>query len=268
MIDRDLAEMYGVLTRRINEQVKRNPGRFPPQFCFQLTENEKAELIANCDRLKNLKHSANPPFAFNEQGVAMLSAVLHSETAVKVSIQIMNAFVEMRKFIQGNASLFQRIERVELKQSEAEHKFEHIFQALESHESKPGNGIFFDGQIFDAYIFISDLIRSAQESINLVDNYIDETVLLLLTKRRAGIKATIYTKPGKALQQNLDKHNSQYEPIELKVLMASHDRFLIVDEKEVYHIGASLKDLGKKWFAFSRIDTGDLLLLEKMNQLK
>ena len=268
MIDRDLAELYGVLTKRINEQVKRNASRFPEQFCFQLNEYEKIELVANCDRFKSLKHSSSFPIVFTEQGVAMLSAILRSETAVTVSIQIINAFVQMRKFITRNAALFQRLESVEHKQRDADEKFERIFKALESHEPQPENGIFFDGQIFDAYVFISDLIRSATKSISLIDNYIDESILLLLTKRRPGVKACIYTKPGKVLQQDVDKLNSQYEPVEVKVLTASHDRFLIIDEKELYHIGASLKDLGKKWFAFSKMDVDSLVLLKKINELK
>jgi len=268
MIDRDLAELYGVLTKRINEQVKRNANRFPEQFCFQLNEYEKIELVANCVRFKSLKHSSSFPVAFTEQGVAMLSAILRSETAVNVSIQIMNAFVEMRKFIKGNATLFQRLESVEYKQLEAEDKFERIFRALESHETRPENGIFFDGQVFDAYVFISDLIRSAEISLRLIDNYIDESVLLLFTKRKPGVSVTLYTKTGRALQLDLDKYNSQYEPVEVKELTASHDRFLIIDEKELYHIGASLKDLGKKWFAFSKMDTASLVIMKKINKLK
>ncbi|MFZ4549555.1 MAG: ORF6N domain-containing protein [Bacteroidales bacterium] len=268
MIDRDLAELYGVLTKRINEQVKRNASRFPEQFCFQLNEYEKIELVANCDRFKSLKHSSSFPIVFTEQGVAMLSAILRSETAVTVSIQIINAFVQMRKFITNHAALFQRLESVEHKMRDADNKFERIFKALESHETQPKNGIFFDGQVFDAYVFISDLIRSATKSISLIDNYIDKSILLLLTKRRSGVKVSIYTKPGKVMQQDVDKHNSQYEPVEIIALTASHDRFLIIDEKDFYHIGASLKDLGKKWFAFSKMDVGSLDLLKKINELK
>ena len=267
MIDRDLAEMYGILTKRLNEQVKRNTGRFPESFCFQLTENEKAELVAICDRFSSLKHSSALPYAFTELGVAMLSAVLRSETAVKVSIYIMNAFVDLRKFALVNAALVQRLERIENKQSEADDKFEGIFQALEKKQPKPENGIFFDGQVFDAYVFVTDLIRSAQKSISLIDNYIDESVLLLLTKRKKGVKTIIYTKLTKVLQMDVAKHNSQYEPVEVKALTASHDRFLIIDEKDLYHIGASLKDLGRKWFAFSKMDTEALNLLNKLNEL-
>ncbi len=283
MLDSDLAEMYGVEIKRLNEQVKRNGTRFPSEFMFQITESEfdflrsqfaiiesGVSLRSHSATLKDKrgKHRKYLPYAFTEQGVAMLSAVLRSETAVTVSIQIMNAFVEMRRFITGNAVLFQRLESVEQKQLEADDKFERIFRALESHETRPDNGIFFDGQVFDAYVFISDLVRSAKTSISLIDNYIDESVLLLLTKRKPGVKVTIYTKAGKTLQQDVDKHNRQYEPVEIKELTSSHDRFLIIDKSELYHIGASLKDLGKKWFAFSKMDTGTLVLLEKLNALK
>lgn len=204
------------------------------------------------------------PYVFTEQGVAMLSAVLRSETAVNVSIQIMNAFVEMRKLIAGNATIFQRLDRVELRQIEADDKFERIFRALESHEPMPEQGIFFDGQTFDAYNFVADLIRSAEKSIILIDNYIDESVLLLLTKRKHGVKAVIYTKISKVLELDVAKHNSQYEPIELKEFALSHDRFLMLDDKELYHIGASLKDLGKKWFGFSKMETETISVLNKL----
>lgn len=282
MLDSNIAEMYGVEIRRLNEQVKRNITRFPQEFMFQIDESEftflrsQYAIIEREERLRSQnailkdkrgKHRKYLPYVFTEQGVAMLSAILRSETAIKVSIQIITAFVEMRKFITGNAALFQRIQSVEHKQLEADDKFEQIFRALESHETRPENGIFFDGQVFDAYVFISDLIRSAKTSISLIDNYIDESVLLLLTKRKPGVRVTIYTKPGKALQQDVDKHNSQYEPVEVKELTASHDRFLIIDDKELYHIGASLKDLGKKWFAFSKMDAGSLVLLKKINEL-
>lgn len=282
MLDSSLAEMYGVDIKRLNEQVKRNIARFPLEFMFRINESEY-EIIRSQNAVlkteeslrsqnatlkdKRGKHRKYLPYVFTEQGVAMLSAVLRTETAVKVSIQIMNAFIEMRKFILGNAALFQRIERVEQKQLVAEDNFERIFRALENNGPRTENGIFFDGQVFDAHIFVSGLIRSAKKSINLIDNYIDESILLLLTKRNSGVKVTIYSKLNKALQLDVNKYNSQYESIEIKELSTSHDRFLIIDEKEFYHIGASLKDLGKKWFAFSKMDVGSLALLKKINEL-
>ena len=255
MIDRDLAELYGVEVKRLNEQVKRNIGRFPAEFRFQLDNTEKEELVANCDRFENLKHSSVNPYAFTEQGVAMLSAVLHSETAVKVSIQIMQAFVQMKKFISVNAGIFQRLDKVERKQIETDQKFEQVFKALEDKSIKPKQGIFYDGQVFDAYVFVSDLIKSAQKSILLIDNYINESVLQLFTKRKKNVSVRIYTKNiTKILKQDLEKHNTQHPKIKIEKFTKAHDRFLIIDETTVYHFGASLKDLGKKWFAFSKMN--------------
>jgi len=255
MIDRDLAELYGVEVKRLNEQVKRNIGRFPAEFRFQLDNTEKEELVANCDRFEKLKHSSVNPYAFTEQGVAMLSAVLRSETAVKVSIQIMQAFVQMKKFISVNAGIFQRLDKVERKQIETDQKFEQIFKALEDKSIKPKQGIFYDGQVFDAYVFVSDLIKSAQKSILLIDNYINESVLQLFTKRKKNVSVRIYTKNiTKILKQDLEKHNTQHPKIKIEKFTKAHDRFLIIDETTVYHFGASLKDLGKKWFAFSKMN--------------
>ena len=264
MIDRDLAELYGVSTKRLNEQVKRNINRFPENFRFQLTDNEKIELVANCDRLKNLKHSSVNPYAFTEQGIAMLSSVLNSQTAVEISIKIMEAFVDMRKFILKNATIFQRLDKIEQKQIENDHKFELLFQALENKNLNPKQGIFYDGQIFDAYKFVTELIKGARKSIVLIDNYVDETILTLFSKNQ-NINIKIYTRNlNKQLKLDLEKYNAQYKPIEIKKFSKSHDRFLIIDNKEIYHFGASLKDLGKKWFAFSKFDMEALEILGKL----
>jgi hypothetical protein len=266
MIDRDLAEMYLVETKVLNQSVKRNIERFPEPFRFQLSEREKDELVTNCDRLLSLKHSSVNPFVFTEQGVAMLSAVLRSGIAVKVSIQIMQAFVEMRRMVLGNAALFQRIGHIELKQLEADQKFEQIFKALESKDIQPDKGIFYDGQVFDAWKFVSDLVRQAKTSLLLIDNFIDDRVLQLLSKRGKGVTATIYTQNiTKQLLVDLKKHNAQYEPIIIKEFIAAHDRFLIIDSTELYHIGASLKDLGKKWFAFSKMNAKTPEMLNLLN---
>ena len=264
MIDRDLAELYNVPTKRLNEQVKRNIKRFPDSFRFQLTSNEKNELVANCDRFEKLKHSSVNPYAFTEQGVAMLSAVLHSQTAIEVSIKIMEAFVDMRKLILNNATIFQRLDKIEQKQIENDSKFEQLFKALENKSLKQKQGIFFDGQIFDAYEFVSDLIKNSKKSIVLIDNYVDETVLTLFSKNQ-NINVKIFTKSiKKQLKLDLEKYNSQYKPIELKKFDRAHDRFMIIDDKEVYHFGASLKDLGKKWFAFSKFDMEAIEILGKL----
>lgn len=268
MLDRDLAELYGVETRVLNQAVKRNIERFPEEFMFQLTKEEAENwmsqiVISNKERMGIRKM----PFVFTEQGVSMLSAVLKSEIAVSISIKIIKSFVEMRKFISNNALIFQRLDLLEQKQSKTDEKVEAILCAIEDKSMKPKQGIFYDGQVYDAYIFVSDLIKSANENIVLIDNYIDDTVLTLLSKRDVKVKVTIYTKNiTKQLELDLQKHNAQYPTIELKKFDASHDRFLLIDNARVYHIGASLKDLGKKWFAFSKLDMGVLNIMQKLDR--
>jgi len=264
MLDFHLAAIYKVETRRLNEQVKRNINRFPDRFMFQLNNTE-------WDNLKSQFATSSwggvrkLPYVFTEQGIAMLSSVLKSNTAIEASIMIMNAFITMRRFLMENASTFQRFDRIELKQLESDQKFEQLFKALESKKLAPTQGIFFDGQIFDAYQFVSDLIRSAEKSIILIDNYLDDSVLTILSKRNKGVKVQIYTEKIKEdFKLDLQKYNAQYENIDAIIFKKSHDRFLIIDEKIVYHLGASLKDLGKKWFAFSKMETPILELLEKM----
>lgn len=272
MIDRDLAEMYGVEVKRLNEQVKRNIERFPHEFRFQVSDLEKNELVANCDQFKKLKHSSVNPYAFTEQGVSMLSAVLRSDTAIKISIQIINAFVGMRKFVSINADIFNRLSNIEQKQIDSDLKFlqtdskiEKVLTALEANEIIPKQNIFYNGQIFDAYTLIADIIRSAKKSIVIIDNYIDDTVFKQLAKRNKNVKAVIYSKTlDKIVKQDLQKHNQQYQKIEIKKLNTSHDRFMIVDSKIVYHFGASLKDAGKKWFAFSKLEMDANDILEKL----
>ncbi len=184
MLDGDLAELYGVSTKVLNQAVKRNLIRFPNDFMFQLSEKEKNKLVTNCDRFKNLKHSTSFPYAFTEHGVAMLSGVLNSETAISVNILIIRAFVHIKKMISSNLLTYQRLDKIEHKQLEHDQKFEKVFKAIESKDIKPSKGVFFNGQVFDAHIFISDLIRSAKKEIILIDNYIDDSVLTLFTKRK------------------------------------------------------------------------------------
>lgn len=303
MLDADLAELYDVKTQNLNKAVKRNIERFPREFMFQLTEQEYNSLrsqfatssgeplrcqIGTLEKIgtenlmrqfttanrQNLKFQIGTSrwggkrkrsYAFTEQGVAMLSGVLKSKTAVKISIQIMSAFVAMRKFIASNAQIFQRLDNVERKHIEYDQKFEQVFDAIQSKDIKPEKGIFFDGQIFDSYKFVSDIIRTANKSIILVDNYIDDSVLTLFSKRNKNVTVTIFTKKiPKQLSLDLTKYNSQYPAIEIKMFQKSHDRFLIIDNKEVYHLGASLKDLGKKWFAFSKFYKEAFNLLNKL----
>ncbi len=267
MLDEDLACLYRVKIKRLNEQVKRNIERFPKEFMFQLTDSEFNSLRSQIATLNKGRgtHKKYLPYAFTEQGVAMLSGVLKSNTAVRISIQIMSAFVAMRRFISSNAQLFNRLDLVETKQVEQDKKFNKIFDAIQSKDIKPKKGIFFDGQIFDAYKLISDIIRSANKSIVLIDNYIDDSVLTLFSKRKNGVKVTIFTKNiSKQLLLDLDKYNSQYPTIEIKEFKKAHDRFIIIDNKEVYHLGASLKDLGKKWVAFSKFNKDALKLLNQL----
>lgn len=271
MIDYHLAELYGVETKRVNEQVKRNNNRFPDSFMFQLTLTEWENLqsqFATAESIGNLKSQIATsswggkrklPYAFTEQGVAMLSAVLSSDTAVRVSIQIMDTFVKMRHLLLENSLIHHRLDKIEQKQLESDQKFELVFKALESKEVVPNQGIFFDGQVFDAYELTSRIIRSAQRNIVLIDNYIDETTLTHLSKKKKGVKVLLLTKnPGRQLSLDIKKADEQYGDFEARGFSHSHDRFLIIDEKEVYHLGASLKDLGKKWFAFSKMDKGSV----------
>jgi len=260
MIDRDLARLYGVLTSRLNEQVKRNIARFPESFRFQLTENERDEVIAKCDNLQSLKFNPSLPYAFTEQGIAQLSSVLHSPIAIETSVKIMNAFVEMRRFLISNAAVFQRLERIEQHQTETDKRLDEVFRKIDT-SLPPLQGIFFDGQIFDAYTFVCDLVRAAKKRIVLFDNYVDDTVLTMLGKRQSGVAVRILTKTiSRQLQLDIDRHNAQYPPLAAETFANAHDRFLCIDDA-VYHIGASLKDLGKKWFAFSKMEiaTDDLL---------
>jgi len=277
MLDKDLSELYEVESKRLNEQVKRNIERFPENFRFQLTQKEYENLRSQFATLSlDLestwgKHTKYLPYVFTEQGVSMLSAVLKSKVAIEVSIKIINSFVNMRKTISQNSSIFQRLENIETlrikDKIESDEKFDKIFDALEDKSFKPKQGIFYDGQVYDAYLFVADLIKSAKKSIVIIDNYIDESVLTMLSKRDENVSATIHTKNiSKQLLLDLEKHNTQYPNIEIKKFDSSHDRFLILDENEVYHIGASLKDLGKKWFAFSKLDVGSFDILDRLEK--
>ena len=256
MIDRDIAELYGVETKRLNEQVKRNIERFPADFMFALNKAEKDELVANCDRFNTLKHSTVMPNAFTEQGVAMLSSVLKSQTAVDVNIKIMRAFVAMRKFLLNNAQIFQRLDSLEMHRIESDKRIDELFDRMDRYAIDDTQGIFFQGQIFDAYAKFESFIAQARQSIVLIDNYIDLSVLERFTKKNAGVQVTIYTNPQTTVtEQDVQRFNAQYPLLEVKHTTAMHDRFLIIDNQTLYHIGASLKDLGKRCFAFDVFDS-------------
>ena len=253
IMDADLAEFYQVKTIALNQAVKRNEARFPQRYRFQLTGDEKQELITNCDRFKSLKHSTYLPYAFTEQGVTQLSAVLRSNIAVEMSIRINDAFHAMRKFIVNNAGIFQRLEAVELKQISTDQKINQILDRLDDGTLKQKLGIFFDGQMFDAFVLVEELILKATRRIILIDDYITASLLQRFHKRKSGVTLDCYVKARFAtsdLQEVFAQYNSQYpsEPTVLHTFEHSHDRWLIIDDT-VYHFGASLKDLGKRWFS-------------------
>lgn len=279
MLDNDLAELYNVETKNLNRAVNRNIERFPQSFRFQLTQEEYENLRAKSDGLSSKdslrfqigtlengrgKHRKYLPYVFTEQGVSMLSAVLRSDIAIKISIQIIEAFVNMRKIISQNIIAYERFERIEQRLSLHDKNFDKLFEALENKTNKPTEGIFYDGQIYDAYAFINDLLKSAKNEVILIDNYIDDTVFTLFSKYQ-NLQIKIYTQTiSKQHKLDYQKYKAQYKNIELLEFQKAHDRFLVIDKKMIYHIGASLKDLGKKWFAFSKFKIEALELLERL----
>lgn len=272
MIDSDLARLYNVETKNLNKAVSRNLQRFPESFRFRLSENEFDSLRFQIGTSNERGGRRYIPYVFTEQGVAMLSAILRSETAIQVSVQIMQAFVEMRHSIQDNLLLQHQIKNIENQhwdfKLETNQKFEKVFKALESKDAIPLQGIFFDGQVFDAHSFVSDLIRTAQKQILLIDNYVDDTVLTLISKKKEHVECIIHTKnTGKQLRLDVAKFNQQYGGLSLHQFAKSHDRFLILDNETVYHFGPSLKDLGKKWFAFSKMDKASIAVLQSVSDI-
>ena len=264
MLDRDLAKLYQVETRVLKQAVKRNSDRFPDDFMFEITDDEINFMVSQ-NVIPSKQHLGGAkPYVFTEQGVSMLSSVLKSKIAIDVNIAIFRAFAKMRNFLIQNAAVFQKLGYIEQKLLQYDENFEKVFKAIESKDIKPKQGIFYNGQIFDAYEFIASLIKEAKNSIVLIDNYIDESVLTLFSKNQ-NIEVTIYTKKiTRQLKLDLEKYNNQYKPLSIKKFTRSHDRFLIIDNKEIYHFGASLKDLGKKWFAFSRFDINAIEILNKL----
>ena len=263
MIDSDLALLYNVETKRLNESVKRNAKRFPESFCFQLTEDEYADLrsqfaTSNTENTSSKGGRRYLPYVFTEQGIAMLSAVLRSDEAIQVSVNIMNAFVKMRRFLAENALMFDKLNSLELKQleyqKESNEKFDQIFAYISEHE-EVGQKIFFDGQIYDAFSLLVSLVGKAEKSIVLIDNYVDVGTLNILAKKKDGVDVTIYTvRRTRLASQDIANFNSQYPTLTVNYTGVFHDRFLIIDEETAYHIGASIKDAGKKCFGISRIE--------------
>jgi len=270
MIDSDVAMLYNYTTKRINETVKRNKKRFPEKFCFQLNEQELADLRSQnaTSSLESENYGGRRylPYVFTEQGIAMLSGLLKNEIAVKVSISIMDAFVEMRNFIESNSNLFNRLTTLEYKFLQHDEKFDKIFDELhKSREEEFEQKIFFEGQIYDAYSLIIDIIKSANEKILIIDNYINDSILKMLKKKNENVTVIILTsEKSNIMGLDIQKFNQEYPKIELSKTNKFHDRFIVIDNKTLYHCGASLKDLGKKCFAISKIkDIGYIKQIEQ-----
>lgn len=269
MLDSDVALLYHYETKKINQAVKRNIERFPENFCFQLNEGElenlRSQIVTSSLEKENYGGRRYLPYVFTEQGIAMLSGLLKNEIAVKVSINIMNAFVEMRRFIVNNGQVFQEINNIKVKLLEHDKKFDEVFNELQKDkEVEFKQKIFFEGQIYDAYSLIIDIIKTAKNKILIIDNYIDESILKMLSKKNKNVKVVILTSQNNNLTKlDINKFNKQYPTLKVAKNNKFHDRFIIIDNKELYHCGASLKDLGKKCFAISKII--DEEYIEKMN---
>ena len=285
MLDSDVAMLYHYQTKRINETVSRNKERFPENFCFKLTEDEVKNLktqiiILNYENNNNSlrsqiatlnesnsrgKHRKYLPYVFTEQGIAMLSGLLKNDVAIQVSINIMNAFVEMRKFLMSNGQVFERLTNVEYKLLEHDKKFNEVFNQLQQEENIKQK-IFFQGQIYDAYSLIVDIIKKATKKILIIDNYIDDSVLKMLTKKKKNVEIVILTSIKSNIEHiDVQKFNKEYPTLKVAKTNKFHDRFIVLDNKEMYHLGASIKDLGKKCFAINKIE--DKEIIEKIINL-
>ena len=256
MLDSDLASLYQVETKVFNQAVKRNIKRFPELFRFQLTEKEFNNLRSQSVTSSSNTHGGRRymPYVFTEQGIAMLSAVLKSDIAIEMSIKIINSFVEMRNLLMFSQELYSRLDRVELKQLETDKKLEEVFTYI-ARNKEVKQKIFFNGQIYDAFSFLVSIIQKANREIILIDNYIDIYTLNILCKKNSNVKVKIYTAgKGNLTTKDIEKFNEQYKNLTVKTNKDFHDRFLILDSNEVYHIGASIKDAGKKNFGVTKIE--------------
>lgn len=266
MLDSDVAMLYHYTTKNINKAVKRNMDRFPEDFCFQLTESEFQNLRFQIGTLNKKVNNGNVtrkylPYVFTEQGISMISGVLKNEIAVKVSVNIMRAFVEMRKFLMENGQVFERLTKVEYKLLEHDKKIEELFNQFQLEENIKQR-IFFEGQIYDAYSIIVDMIKKANKKILIIDNYIDDNVLKMLTKKKSNVEVTILTSDKSDIGVlDIKKSNKEYPILKIAKTNKFHDRFIIIDEKEMFHLGAPIKDLGKKCFAINKIE--DIEIMER-----
>ena len=260
MLDSDVAMLYHYETKKINQTVKRNVERFPEDFCFQLTEEEtenlRSQFVTSSLRKENYGGRRYLPYVFTEQGIAMLSGILRNEIAINVSINIMRAFIEMRKFLSLNGNIFDRLTKIEYKMLEYDKKFDMVFNELQKDkDSEFKQKIFFDGQIYDAYSLVINIIKKAKEKILIIDNYIDDSILQMLVKKNKNVRVTILTSEKSNISKlDIQKFNKEYPILEITKSNKFHDRFIVIDNKEIYHVGASLKDLGKKCFAISKIE--------------
>ena len=262
MLDSDVARLYYYETRRINETVKRNSERFPIEFCFQLTSKEYETLKSQIATSNIRGGKQKLPYVFTEKGILMLSGLLKNEVAIEVSVKIVEAFVEMRKFLSSNGQLFERLINVEYKLLEHDKKFDKVFDQLQ-HEEDIKQKIFFEGQIYDAYSLIIDIIKKANKKILIIDNYIDDSVLKMLTKKNKNVEIVILTSDKSTIQKiDIQKFNKEYPILKVTKTNKFHDRFIVIDNKEMYHLGASIKDLGKKCFGINKIE--DLDIIEKV----
>ena len=268
MLDSDVAMLYNYETKKVNQAVKRNIDRFPERFCFQLTEEELEIMwsqIVTTSKLEDNKYRSKKylPYVFTEQGIAMLSGILKSEVAVQVSIKIMDAFVEMRKFMNINKSLFEKVVSIENKMDkkfiEQDKKFDIIFDQLQLEENIKQR-IFFQGQIYDAYSLIVDIIKKASKKILIIDNYVDDSILNMLTKKKNDVEVVILTS-NKSNIQNIDiqKFNKEYPILKIAKTNKFHDRFIVLDNEQMYHLGASIKDVGKKCFGINKIEDKEII---------
>ena len=272
MLDSDLAMLYQVTTSNLNKAMKRNIARFPERFCFQLTENEYENLRFQngiSSLTNNYGGRRYMPYVFTEQGIAMLSAVLKSDIALEVSLKIMDSFVEMRKFLISNQELFSRLDKVELRQidfekkidsknADTDKKLEEVFDYIAT-TKEVKQKIFFNGQIYDAFSLMVEIVEKAEKELILIDNYVDVNTLNILSKKKDGVNVLIVTSgKGNLTDKDIAKFNSQYPKLTVKISKDFHDRFLIIDRKEVYHIGASIKDAGKKSFGITKLEVEEL----------
>ncbi len=265
MLDSDVANIYHCETKYVNRVVKRNIERFPEEFCFQLKENEFESLRCQFVTLNENgrgQHRKYLPYAFTEQGIAMLSALLKSDIAISVSVNIMRAFVEMRRFLMINGQVFERLTNVEYRLQEHDKKFDEVFNQFQLKENIKQR-IFFDGQIWDSYSVIVDIIKRANSKILIIDNYIDDSILKMLAKKKSNTEVVILTSDKSNINAlDIKKFNKEYPILKVAKTNKYHDRFIVIDNKEMYHLGASIKDLGKKCFAINKIE--DMEIIEKI----